>query len=237
MILWASLIDDTHYNMIENFISTLEAEFLRHANPGIAIEQKAYMREQFDYYGIKSPIRREIQKPFLMKEHLPPRKDLTPLVKKLWVKPQRDYQYIAQELTFKYITRLQPEDLALFEFMVLNKSWWDTIDYIAPKLIGNYFKMFPDQKGPTVEKWLASDTIWLQRSAILFQLKYKNELDTDFLSQVINKLLGSKEFFINKAIGWILREYGKTNPEWVIAFTHETNLSNLSRREALRLIH
>jgi 3-methyladenine DNA glycosylase AlkD len=78
--------------------------------------------------------------------------------------------------------------------------------------------------------------MWLQRSAILFQLNYKDKTDTDLLTYIINPLSGSKEFFINKAIGWALRNYGKTNPDWVIEFTERTTLSSLSLREALRLI-
>ncbi len=120
--------------------------------------------------------------------------------------------------------------------MVVNKSWWDTIDFISPKLIGEYFRVYTHQREGQVEKWIASNNIWLQRSAILSQLNYKDELDTDFLSYVINSLLGSKEFFINKAIGWILRNYSRVNPKWVVEFVEKTNLNNLSRKEALRLM-
>jgi 3-methyladenine DNA glycosylase AlkD len=121
--------------------------------------------------------------------------------------------------------------------MVAHKSWWDTVDFIAPKLVGEYFKIYPEQRNTYVEKWIASDNIWLQRTSILFQLKYKEEFDTEFLTYVINSLLGSKEFFINKAIGWILRQYSKVNPNWVIEFTNNTQLDKLSYKEATRLIN
>jgi 3-methyladenine DNA glycosylase AlkD len=221
---------------MQQFIDTLQAEFEKNANPKIAVEQKAYMRNQFEYYGIKALARREIQKPFLIKTYLPAKNNVGAIVKTLWVKPQRDYQSFAQELVHKYVKQLEKEDITLFEYMITHKSWWDTTDYIAPKLIGSYFNLYPEQREPYVDKWLSSNNIWLQRSAILFQLKYKEKLDTDFLSYVIKSLLGSKEFFINKAIGWVLREYGKTNPEWVIEFANKTQLSSLSKREALRLI-
>lgn len=106
--------------------------------------------------------------------------------------------------------------------MILNKSWWDTVDFIAAKLTGEYFKNFPEQINKTTEKWIFSYTIWLKRAAILFQLQYKNETDTEILSSVINSLTWTKEFFINKAIGWILCQYGKTNPFWVKNFTEKT---------------
>ena len=118
--------------------------------------------------------------------------------------------------------------------MVTHNSWWDTVDIIAVKLIGEYFKKYPEEIKPAVKRWLDSRNIWLQRCAILFQLHYKKAIDTEMLTQVIHSLLGSKEFFINKAIGWILREYGKTNPEWVLDFVDKTELHPLSKREAIR---
>ena len=221
--------------MIE-FINTLEIEFEKHKNAKIALEQKAYMRHQFEFYGLKATVRREIQKPFFIKEYLPQKSEIEHIIKTLWEKPEREYQHFAQELAFKYVKQLELKDINLFEFMVTNKSWWDTVDFIANKLMGEYFKTFPNQKEKYVTKWLKSDNMWLQRSALLFQLKYKNKIDTVLLSSTINSLLNSKEFFINKAIGWVLREYSRTNPNWVIEFVNNTELSTLSKKEALRLV-
>jgi len=221
---------------MEDFIKILEAEYKQNANTEIAIGQKAYMKNQFEFHGIKTPLRRKIQNPFLSKEHLPPKKDLEKIIKTLWVKSEREYQYFSQELTYKYVNQFEKKDIELFEFMVITKSWWDTIDYISPKLIGEYFKIYPQEREKYVDIWLASKNIWLQRSSILFQLNYKDKLDTEFLAFIINSLLGSKEFFINKAIGWILRSYSKTNPNWVIDFTNKTKLAKLSQKEALRLM-
>jgi 3-methyladenine DNA glycosylase AlkD len=120
--------------------------------------------------------------------------------------------------------------------MILQKSWWDTVDFIAVNLVGAYFKVFPHKRNVITQKWMASNNIWLQRSCLLFQLKYKELLDTEFLANTISSLLGSQEFFINKAIGWVLREYSKTNQEWVIHFVSNTPLNSLSEREALRKI-
>ncbi|MBE0422963.1 MAG: DNA alkylation repair protein [Lutibacter sp.] len=218
------------------FIKTLELEFEQHVHPKIALEQKAYMRNQFEFYGIKSTERREIQKPFFIKEYLPNKDELEKTVKSLWEKPQRDYQYFSQELAFNYVKQFEKKDIELFEYMVTHKSWWDTVDFIAAKLMGEYLKKYPEQRTAYVEKWLNSNNIWLQRCALLFQLKYKKNLDTVLLSSIINSLLGSKVFFINKAIGWILREYSKTNPIWVMEFAGKTALNSLSKKEALKLI-
>lgn len=221
---------------MEEFKKTLEAEFSINANPNIAYEQKAYLKNQFEFYGMKTEERRKIQKPFLNKEHLPPKNEAKKLIKMLWLKPEREYQYFSQELAYRYIKQIEENDIELFEFMLLNKSWWDTVDFIATKLVGEYFKSFPKKRDHYVRKWIDSKNIWLQRSALLFQLKYKEKLDPKILGFTINSLLGSKEFFINKAIGWVLREYSRTNPNWVNDFVEITQLASLSRKEALRLM-
>ena len=221
---------------MNDYIITLENEFRRNTNPIIANGQKAYMKNHFEFLGLKSPIRKKIQKPFLHANFLPPKDSLKNIIKTLWLKPEREFQYFAQEFALKYHKQLEETDIELMEFMVTHKSWWDTVDFIASNLMGEYFKKFPMHRSTYVEKWLASDNMWLQRSSILFQLKYKNEVDTTLLAKAIHSLLGSKEFFINKAIGWALRQYSKTNPTWVINFANQTALSNLSRKEALRLI-
>lgn len=221
---------------MNDFINTLEIEFSKNANPEIASQQEAYMRNQFKTFGIKTEDRRTIQKPFLIKKYLPPKQDIEGIVKTLWNKPQREFQYFAQELAFKYIKKVEKNDIELFEFMVANKSWWDSVDFIAVKLMSAYFKAFPETRKTYIDKWLKSKNIWLQRSALLFQLKYKDAIDNKLLSYTINHLLGSKEFFINKAIGWVLREYSRTNPNWVLDFVTKTKLSNLSKKEAIRLI-
>ena len=139
-------------------------------------------------------------------------------------------------MVFKYVKQLEKEDIVLFEYIVTHKSWWDTVDFIAVKLMGAYFKKFPEQRTVYVKKWLASGNIWLQRSALLFQLKYKQDIDTQILRSTINYLLGSKEVFIIKAIGWILREYSRTKSSWVVGLVERTALNPLSKKEALRLL-
>lgn len=219
-----------------DFLQTLELEFEANSNPQIAAGQKAYMRNQFEFYGIKSPKRREIQRPFLVKSYLPPKDELEQIVKTLWQKPQREYQFFAQELVSKYARRFDKNDIALLEYMVTNKSWWDTVDFIAVKLIGPYFDQYPGQLDIYLKKWLASNNIWLQRCCLLYQLKSKDKMGTKRLEHMIQKLLGSEEFFINKAIGWVLREYSRTSPKWVKDFVANNDLAGLSRREALRLM-
>ncbi len=221
---------------MHKFLKTLEDQFKREANKAVADGQKAYMRDQFDFYGIKTPVRRQIQRELFKKDVLPPKHELHKLVTSLWSLPQRENQYVAQELARKYIRNIEEDDILLYEYMITHKSWWDTVDFISATLVGTYFKTFPDHRNVVTKRWMSSNNIWLQRSTLLFQLKYKETLDTEFLAKTINNLLGSQEFFINKAIGWVLREYSKTNKDWVLQFAAKTSLHSLSKREALRLI-
>lgn len=222
--------------MEENFIRVLQKEFLENSDPDRAKGQKAYLKNKFDFFGMTSPIRRTTQKPFLAKNYLPPKDSLNIIIKELWQKPEREFQYFAQELFQKYQKQFVKSDIQLIEYMISHKSWWDTVDFLASNLLGPYFKMYPTQQKKYVEKWIASNNIWLQRSALIFQLKYKDEVDTQLLAYGINSLLGSKEFFIIKAIGWSLRQYSRYNPKWVLDFVNKTPLENLSKREALRLM-
>ena len=221
---------------MNEFINTLQLELEAHADRQIAAQQKAYLRDQFSFYGIKTPQRRALQKPFLAAAHLPPKAQLNALVRTLWNKPQREYQYVAQELVQKYAKHFEERDGILFIFMITSCSWWDTVDFIATKIIKPYFKKFPEQRHAFIEKWLSSNNIWLQRTCLIFQLLEKEKTDLILLKHVIHSLLGSNEFFINKAIGWVLRDYSRTNPEWVLKFVETTDLHGLSEREALRLI-
>ena len=218
------------------FINTLEKGFRKKSNSLIALKQKAYMRNQFDFYGLNASQRREIQTPLLKKCYGISKEHLKTITTELWKKEQRDYQYCAQELIFQNNKKLKIGDIQLFEFMITNKSWWDTIDFIAPKIIAKYFQLYPEKTEFQIDKWLKSNNIWLQRSCLIFQLKHKENLDTHLLSHTIQSLLGSKEFFINKAIGWILREYSKTNSRWVVDFVEKTSLSKLSSKEALKFV-
>ena len=116
----------------------------------------------------------------------------------------------------------------------MTKSWWDTVDLIAGKQIGYHLRQHPQLIDPSVGKWLNSGNLWLQRTALLFQLKYKQNTDTALLLKVIDRLKDSDEFFLQKAIGWILREYSKTDAAWVCKVVDQKELAPLSAREALK---
>ncbi len=221
-----------------DYVSQLEEEFLKHADRNIAQKQKAYLKDKFQLFGLPTPLRKEAQKPFLIKENLPEKSELSKITKELWEKPQREFHYFVIDLNRMYLKKIEKQDIELFEFMITQNSWWDTVDLIATNLVGGYFKLYPNEINSITDKWMKSENIWLQRTCLIFQLKYKENINTELLNRFILPLIGTDEFFINKAIGWILREYTRTNPEWVIKFVekHDKELSNLSKREALKLI-
>jgi 3-methyladenine DNA glycosylase AlkD len=221
--------------MIE-YLNQLTKAFEEHKDPVIALQMKAYMKNKFEFMGIKSPERRALSKPFNTGAARPEVKDLWPVVMQLWGFPEREFQYFAMELVSKYYKIVAQNWIEKYELLITKKSWWDTVDFIATTLAGEYFRKFPEQIPPVTGKWIRSGNIWLQRSCLIFQLKYKHETDTDLLSSFIIPLSKSKEFFIAKAIGWALREYSKCNPTWVKNFVENNTLQSLSKREALRRI-
>ena len=221
---------------IDILVKSIEKEFIKYSNPLIAKKQEKYMRNNFKFFGLPANQRRKIQNPFIKNILDFDEKKFNEFIIILWNKEQRDFQYFSQELVYLNNYNFKCKDKNLFEYMIINKSWWDTIDFVSPKILGKYFEIYPEEIEKTIQKWLNSNNIWLQRSCLLFQLKYKNKLNKFLLKKIINSLSNSNEFFINKAIGWILREYGKTNKNWVINFIKETELNKLSVREGLKYL-
>jgi len=164
-------------------------------------------------------------------------KELDEILLALWNEPEREFQYAALFLLEKNTKKLTSEHIELAEKLIITKSWWDTVDYLAANIVGTILKKQPKLISTYAEKWIHSNNIWLQRTALLFQLKYKKETDELLLYRYIRTCISSKEFFIQKAIGWVLREYSKVDPDSVIRFVESEDLPALSRREALKVIN
>ena len=220
----------------EHYIAELKSDFRKAANEANQRPMEQYMKDQFSFYGIKATNRRKVSQKYMEKECRPPFEYLENVVKELWQLPQREFQYFGVELTEKYTTHFQQDSLSLIEFMITQKPWWDTVDHIAKKLAGAYLLKFPKAKNKTTEKWVNSGDLWLQRTALLFQLSFKEQTDNELLFTLINQLKAREDFFIQKAIGWALREYSKTAPDKVKVFVSAIQLSNLSKREAMKVI-
>ena len=223
---------------MSEFAEILREKLEAQRKESTAEKMSAYLKNKFASFGIKSPQRRVIQKEFFA---LLPLKDADfdyrALVKELWDFSEREAQYIAQELFAKQQKKFHhPDDLAFIEFLLTHKDWWDSVDFIAATILGFHCKKYPEQIPYMVERFTASGHLWLQRSTLIFQLKYKDDVDFDLLKQQILTLKGDKEFFIQKAIGWSLRQYSKYNPEAVKAFLAEHDFSTLARREGSKYL-
>jgi 3-methyladenine DNA glycosylase AlkD len=222
---------------VHSYALSLKAIFEKHANPADAGAMKKYMRDQFEFLGIKTPARAALMKEFIKEHGLPPLGELDTIVRDLWSLPQREFQYTANGLIGRLQKKLEPDFISTLEYLIVTKSWWDTVDSVAGDTVGAHFKRFPKIREKYLKKWRRSDNFWLRRTALLFQLGYKEETDFELLCEIIRENLGSDEFFINKAIGWALRQYAWTNPAPVKKFVKATKeLSPLSRREALKNI-
>ena len=220
--------------MSNEYLSKISKAFKKIADPEIAKNQKKYMRNKFDFFGIQATPRRKATRKFMRKENRPSYEELETVVKELWQKEEREYQYFALELVERYKKDFTEDIIKLFEYMITHKSWWDTVDQMAKNLVGPYFKKFPEKKDEYIEKWIQSDNIWLQRSCILFQLAYKEDTDVELLFNIIIRLKDIDEFFIQKAIGWALRQYARIEPKVIKDFVKNNELSSLSEREALK---
>ncbi len=213
----------------------ITALFESHRNTDNAAAMTAYLKNQFSFLGIKKPERQQLCKAVLAGCKKNNAIDWQ-WVNDLWQRPEREYQYLAMEILLVSKTKLTFADLDKIEHLITQKSWWDTVDTIAGNLLGEMGKRYPEQMNEAMLLWSRSDNMWKARSAILFQLKYKNLTNTAVLSECILYNNSSTEFFIRKAIGWALREYSKTNPDWVRDFIKEHPLSALSVREGSKYL-
>jgi 3-methyladenine DNA glycosylase AlkD len=127
-------------------------------------------------------------------------------------------------------------DIELFEWLITTKSWWDTVDGIAPNVVGKFARVFPDQMKVTLNRWESHDSFWIRRACLIFQLRHRKETDLVLLQYFISRFKPEREFFIQKAIGWSLREVSKWNPTWVAEVVQAEQLTGLAKREASKYI-
>jgi 3-methyladenine DNA glycosylase AlkD len=210
----------------------------RYRNGEDAFFMKKYMKNKFDFFGIKTIQRRLLVKTYFQKKEYPNLKEILKFVKECYHYSEREMHLIAIEVAAKVLKQQKHVDSDLMKWMITNQSWWDSVDGISTEIVAVAVKnMRKNEEESLVNDYLNSNNMWLQRTAIIYQRKFRLHTDVAILSKSIKHCLGSKEFFINKGIGWALREYAKHNPTWVKEFVkNNENLAPLSRREALRNI-
>ncbi|MTI20623.1 DNA alkylation repair protein [Fulvivirga sp. RKSG066] len=220
-----------------NYLVALQQHLESARNDVEAERMSAYMKGHFQFLGIKAPDRKRLLSSFLKQHGKPNREELSDVIIGLWSLPYREYQYCAMEIAQKVIKKPLPDDMLTVTYMLEYKQWWDTIDFIASNLVGHIFEHDHEAKHTYFNKWIASKDMWLNRTAILFQLKYKEKTDSELLTKAILPHVASKEFFHQKAIGWALRQYSKFNRDWVSEFINQHELAPLSKREASKYLN
>ena len=220
-----------------SFIKSLETAFQKNSNPENAFAMAKYMRNHFSFFGIKTKDRRRIFKTIWKENQQEVSENPREIALELFAKPQRELQYCAIEILAKQLKgNYKKEDIQLIEKLIITNSWWDSVDTIAKNILGQYLLEHPLETKKVITRFSNSENIWLNRSAILFQLGYKEKTNFELLQFECEKHKNSNEFFIQKAIGWALREYAKTNPIAVKNFVANANLKPLSKKEALKNI-
>lgn len=218
-----------------NRYSEIKNLFEENRNEENAVKMAAYMRNLFSFYGLPTPHRKALYKDFLKSEKKSKIVDWN-FLDQCWDDEHREFQYVVMD----YLTTMQQfltyDDVPLIKKYIKTKQWWDTIDGLD-RIVGNI--AFVDTRiNDLMLEWSTDDDFWVRRIAIDHQLCRKDKTNTDLLEKILVNNLGHSEFFINKAIGWSLRDYSKTNPQWVRFFVekYKDQLDKLSFKEASKYL-
>ena len=235
------LIQNPAYDLpffMNEFVEDLRLRFQKAENHSQSIRMAAYMKNIAPFFGVSSVPRKAIYKDW--KSTLPKNLNFEQkwdLVFELWEQEERELHYVAVDWINSWnIKTLQIEDAINLRLILQSKPWWDTVDLLASTFLGKLLLKFPIIRNDLIESWSETNDFWLHRSTLIFQLKYKQKTDLDLLSQQISRFKSNKEFFIQKAIGWSLREVSKWNPEWVKNEVEIQELTGLAKREAAKYL-
>ena len=213
----------------------LITDFEENRNELLAESMSKYMQDKFRFLGVRGATRTEIYKKYFPDARKTKTIDWD-FVENCWNKEEREFQYVVVYYLKAMQKFLKREDISRLKYLIVTKSWWDTVDLLA-KVIGSLVIRIEGYDKIMLE-WSKDSNIWLRRVAILYQLSLKDKVDEIILDKILVNNLGDNEFFINKAVGWALRDYSKFNPEWVREFIkkNKDNMANLSIREASKYI-
>lgn len=196
-------------------------------------KMEAYMKNNFSYLGIQTPIRRELTKDLMKESKSWPLEELISQILAYYGREEREYQYIAIDLAQKNLKRLTIDEVQVLIELITVKSWWDSVDALR-KVISDFLKLNSINFNEISKQFENHDNFWMRRVGINLQLGYREETNLDYLSKMILNDRRTDEFFIQKAIGWSLREYAKTDENWVITFIESHDLSKLAVREGFK---
>ncbi|MFE7776967.1 DNA alkylation repair protein [Streptomyces sp. NPDC057445] len=222
-------------DLADTVLERLTAGYAAAADPVRAAEAAAYMKNIAPFLGIRTPDRRALSRTVLQGTPRPDEADCTAVALRCWELPEREYHYFAADYLRRYAGRCSSGFLPVVRHLLTTVSWWDTVDTLAAHVVGPLVAADPELV-PVMDEWIEDDNLWIARTALLHQLRYKDATDTERLFRFCLRQCGHTDFFIRKAIGWSLREYAKTDPDAVRAFVDgaRDRLAPLSVREALK---
>jgi 3-methyladenine DNA glycosylase AlkD len=196
---------------------------------------RAYMKDIAPFLGLTTPVRRALSRTVLEGTPRPDETDCTAIALRCWELPEREYQYFAVDYLRRHVRHCTSGFLPVARHLVSTVPWWDTVDALASHVVGGLVAADP-KLATDMDAWIVDEDMWVARTALLHQLRYKEHTDTERLFAYCLRQSGHPEFFIRKAIGWCLREYAWTDPEAVRDFLarEKGRFAPLSVREALK---
>ncbi len=223
----------------EDFVSSVVIGLAEAAVTADAAPMSAYMRHQFPFLGVKAPARRAVVRAALAAAGPPVDEvEVVEAVDRLWTRPEREYRYAGCLLADRFMQVASPAFIDNLSRWIAADPWWDTCDPLARGCTGRLVRRHPELR-PTMDRWLSGDDLWLTRSALIHMGAWKDAIDREWVLGACLACADHPDFFIRKAIGWILRDLARVEPRAVVAFvegTGATVLSDLSKREALKNI-
>lgn len=221
-------------------VAATRRELSARADADAAAPMAAYMRDQFAFLGVSSPTRTAVWRTVRDEANAaaggpPGRGELLRFADAMWEHDEREFQYLGA-LSLRWRAKvLDAADLPRVRALIESRSWWDTVDVLAPRVVGPLAQRDPDV-AEAMDTWVEDDDVWVVRSAILHQLHAKQDTDVDRLAHHCRRRAHHPDFFVRKAIGWALRQYSYVDATWVESFVDAVPLSPLSRREAMKAI-
>lgn len=213
----------------------LRGELEKAADPEKAKPMAAYMKNLQPFYGVAMPARKKMFQSARKQCDIKSHDEYEAVVKELWRGKFREELYFATDIAMHYKAFRTDKAMRLYTFMLKSADNWDTVDAIASHLVGELV-LHNRKHEALLKKWSRSKNMWLRRTSLLAHLRHKKQTNIHLLEETIRLLMGENEFFIQKAIGWVLRQYAYTNPKWVKQFVrkHAPRMSHLAKREALK---
>ncbi|MFE0516860.1 DNA alkylation repair protein [Streptomyces sp. NPDC058964] len=223
--------------LADTVLERLTIAYTAAADAERAASMRAYMKDVTPFLGIPTPARRVLTRTVLAGTPRPDEADCTAIALRCWALPEREYHYFAVDYVRRHTGRCTSGFLPVTRHLVTTVPWWDTVDLLAAHVVGALVAADPKLLDD-MDRWITDDDLWVARTALLHQLRYKERTDTGRLFSYCLLQSGHTDFFIRKAIGWCLREYAKTDPEAVRSFLarERGRFAPLTVREALKNI-